>query len=124
MATNLDGSAKTSVKCLEYCPSGEYLAGANSISCLAHCDANAVVSGNNNIASSGLICVAACEADEYISTASGHNVCKKCSSDVALTNANITMKFCKTCSAEKVCTLCLSGYLWTSTTDTGCAIHC
>ena len=34
------------------------------------------------------------------------------------------MEFCKKCSAEKVCTECLSGFLWTSGTDTGCATSC
>ena len=116
------GTTKTTAGvCLEFCPAGEYLAGTGSTVCLGTCDANAEVAGNDYISSSGVICVNACEDDEY-STA-GPNTCHKCASNVALANINITMEFCKKCSSEKVCTECLSGFLWTST-DTGCATSC
>ena len=60
------GTTKTNAgKCVEFCPTNEYLEETGATNCLTTCDGNPNFPANILISSSKLICVSACEDDEY-----------------------------------------------------------
>ena len=72
--------------------------------------------------------MADCVAGEF-KNSSAPASCRKCASVSATytdgTNMGaMSMEFCKTCTADNVCTECLTGFLWTSGANTACVKSC